>query len=160
MCWRTCREDYPSRPKYIAQFKEMAEELASLQGADGLGGLACWMRLPIRLPENSGSAFFTYGFAYGINSGILERAKYQPVVEKAWKGLLSHIYEDGRLGCIQPVGAAPGRVHCRLELCFRYRSFSCSRVQRFIGWCTERDQVIYGCSPRLRSQRTKASGRR
>jgi unsaturated rhamnogalacturonyl hydrolase len=29
-------------------------------------------------------------------------------VKKAWGGLLSHIYEDGRLGCIQPIGAAPG----------------------------------------------------
>jgi hypothetical protein len=25
-----------------------------------------------------------------------------------WKGLVSHIYADGRLGCIQPIGAAPG----------------------------------------------------
>jgi rhamnogalacturonyl hydrolase YesR len=28
--------DYPSRPKYVAQFREMAEKIASLQGADGL----------------------------------------------------------------------------------------------------------------------------
>jgi unsaturated rhamnogalacturonyl hydrolase len=40
---------YPSRPKYIAQFKEMAEELASLQGTDGrFGGRGCWMRQPTR----------------------------------------------------------------------------------------------------------------
>jgi unsaturated rhamnogalacturonyl hydrolase len=100
--------DYPSRPKYVAQFKEMAEELAGLQGADGLWRPGLLDAAAYKLPENSGSAFYTYGFAYGINSGILERAKYLPVVEKAWQGLLSHIYEDGRLGCIQPVGAAPG----------------------------------------------------
>jgi unsaturated rhamnogalacturonyl hydrolase len=100
--------DYPSRPKYVAQFKEMAEELAGLQGADGLWRPGLLDAGAYKLPENSGSAFYTYGFAYGINSGILERAKYLPVVEKAWQGLLSHIYEDGRLGCIQPVGAAPG----------------------------------------------------
>ena len=29
-------QDYPTRPKYVAQFKEMAQEIASLQGADGL----------------------------------------------------------------------------------------------------------------------------
>ena len=29
-------------------------------------------------------------------------------VRRAWQGLLSHVYEDGRLGCIQPIGAAPG----------------------------------------------------
>jgi unsaturated rhamnogalacturonyl hydrolase len=100
--------DYPSRPKYVAQFKEMAEELAGLQGADGLWRPGLLDAAAYKLPENSGSAFYTYAFAYGINSGILERAKYLPVVEKAWQGLLSHIYEDGRLGCIQPVGAAPG----------------------------------------------------
>lgn len=101
-------KDYPSRAKYVTQFKEMAEALASLQGTDGLWRPGLLDADAYPLPENSGSAFFVFGFAYGINSGILDRAKYQPVVEKAWKGLLSHIYEDGRLGCIQPVGAAPG----------------------------------------------------
>jgi unsaturated rhamnogalacturonyl hydrolase len=100
--------DYPSRPKYVAQFKEMAEELAGLQGADGLWRPGLLDAAAYKLPENSGSAFYTFALAYGINSGILERAKYLSVVEKAWQGLLSHIYEDGRLGCIQPVGAAPG----------------------------------------------------
>ena len=70
--------------------------------------MEAWPAAAYRLPENSGSAFFTFGFAYGINSGILDRAQYQPVVQKAWQGLLSHIYQDGRLGCIQPIGAAPG----------------------------------------------------
>jgi rhamnogalacturonyl hydrolase YesR len=60
------------------------------------------------LPENSGSAFFTYALAWGVNQGILDRHTYQPVVEKAWAGLLTHIYSDGRLGSIQPVGGAPG----------------------------------------------------
>jgi rhamnogalacturonyl hydrolase YesR len=100
--------DYPSRPKFIAQFKEMAEELATLQGKDGLWRPGLLDEAAYPLPENSGSAFNTFGFAYGINSGILDRGKYQPVVRKAWQGLLSHIYQDGRLGCIQPVGMAPG----------------------------------------------------
>jgi unsaturated rhamnogalacturonyl hydrolase len=101
-------KDYPSRAKYVTQYKEMAEEIAGLQGADGLWRPGLLDAAAYPLPENSGSAFFTFGFAYGINSGLLERAKYQPVVQKAWAGLLSHIYQDGRLGCIQPIGAAPG----------------------------------------------------
>jgi rhamnogalacturonyl hydrolase YesR len=100
--------DYPTRPKYVAQFKEMAEKIASLQGTDGLWRAGLLDQADYKLPENSGSAFFAYGFAYGINSGLLDKRKYKPVAEKAWKGLLSHVYEDGRLGCIQPVGAAPG----------------------------------------------------
>jgi rhamnogalacturonyl hydrolase YesR len=99
--------DYPSRPKYLAQFKEMAQELASLQGTDGLWRAGLLDADAYPLPENSGSAFFTFGFAYGINSGILDRKQYLPVVQKAWQGLLSHVYQDGRLGCIQPIGGSP-----------------------------------------------------
>ena len=100
--------DYPSRSRYVAQFRELAEKLASLQGSDGLWRAGLLGESAYKLPENSGSSFFTYGFAYGINSGILDRGKYEPVVAKAWKGLLRHIYEDGRFGSMQPVGAAPG----------------------------------------------------
>ncbi len=100
--------DYPSRPRYVAQFREMAEKIASLQGADGLWRAGLLDQAHYPLPENSGSAFFAYGFAYGVNAGILPRKTYLPVVRKAWQGLLSHVYEDGRLGCIQPVGGAPG----------------------------------------------------
>ena len=100
--------DYPSRPRYVAQFREMAAEVALLQGTDGLWRAGLLDEANYKLPENSGSAFFTYGFAYGINSGILDRKRYKPIVEKAWRGLLAHVYEDGRLGSMQPIGAAPG----------------------------------------------------
>jgi rhamnogalacturonyl hydrolase YesR len=60
------------------------------------------------LPEVSGSAFFVYSLAWGVDHGLLDRAKYLPVVRKGWAGLVSHIYVDGRLGSIQPIGGAPG----------------------------------------------------
>ena len=47
--------------------------------------------------------------AWGINHGILDRKKYLPVVTKAWRGMLGHVYESGRLGSIQPIGAEPGK---------------------------------------------------
>lgn len=100
--------DYPSRPRYVAQFQQMAKKIASLQGADGLWRAGLLDEADYKLPEISGSAFFTYGFAYGINSGILDGKVYKPVVQRAWQGLLAHIYQDGRLGSMQPVGAAPG----------------------------------------------------
>ena len=68
----------------------------------------CSTPIPIRCLKISGSAFITYALAYGVNEGILDRATYWPAVEKAWAGMLTHVYADGRLGCIQPVGAAPG----------------------------------------------------
>ena len=56
----------------------------------------------------SGSAFFTYAMAWGINHGVLDAKVFRPVVERAWAGMLGHIYASGRLGSIQPIGAAPG----------------------------------------------------
>jgi rhamnogalacturonyl hydrolase YesR len=101
-------EDYPTRGKYLDQFRQMAAHVARLQGADGLWrpGLLDAQAYP--LPEVSGSAFFVYALAWGINHRVLDRATYLPVVSKGWHGLLEHVYEDGRLGSIQPIGSAPG----------------------------------------------------
>jgi len=54
-----------------------------------------------------GSAFFTYALAWGISHRILDADTYLPVVERAWAGMLTHVYADGRLGAIQPIGEAP-----------------------------------------------------
>lgn len=101
-------EDYPTRQRYVEQYRQMAEHVAALQGADGLWRSGLLNAVAYPLPEVSGSAFFVYSLAWGINHGLLDRAKYQPVVQKGWQGLVSHIYMDGRLGCIQPIGGAPG----------------------------------------------------
>ncbi len=100
-------ENYPGRPRYVEQFRQMASRLASIQGADGLWRPGLLDAEAYPLPEVSGSSFFVYALAWGINHGLLERGKYLPVVKKGWAGLVAHIYEDGRLGCIQPIGAAP-----------------------------------------------------
>jgi rhamnogalacturonyl hydrolase YesR len=100
--------DYPTRAKYVAQFQEMAAEIASIQSSDGLWRPGLLDASAYPLPENSGSGFDIYALAYGVNNGLLDRAKYMPMIEKGWAGLVSHIYADGRLGCIQPIGAAPG----------------------------------------------------
>lgn len=102
-------KDYPSREKYITQYKEMADRVAAIQGKDGLWRSGLLDQESYDRPEVSGSAFFTYSLAWGINHGVLDRAKFQPVVERAWAGILSHIYADGRLGSIQPIDAQPGK---------------------------------------------------
>jgi len=102
--------DYPSRTKYVQQFQEMAKEVASLQQSDGLWRSGLLDEAAYPHPEVSGSAFFTFALAWGINNGLLDRKTYEPVVVKAWAGLLTHIYADGRLGSIQKIGAAPDTV--------------------------------------------------
>jgi Predicted unsaturated glucuronyl hydrolase involved in regulation of bacterial surface properties, and related proteins len=102
-------KDYPTRPKYVQQFKEMAEEVKKIQGEDGLWRSGLLDPGAYDLPEVSGSAFFTYAIAYGINEHILDRKTYLPVVQKSWPAMLKHIYADGRLGSIQPVDGQPGK---------------------------------------------------
>lgn len=102
-------KDYPSRAKYVEQLRQMAAEVKSIQGKDGLWRSGLLDPDAYELPEVSGSAFFTYAIAYGINEHILDRKTYLPVVEKSWKGMLEHVYADGRLGSIQPVDAQPGK---------------------------------------------------
>ncbi|HEX4758150.1 MAG TPA: glycoside hydrolase family 88 protein [Terracidiphilus sp.] len=98
----------PLRPRYIALLKDMAAESLAIQGKDGLWRPGLLDADSYPLPEVSGSAFIVYALAYGVNEKILDRKTYWPAVEKGWAGMLTHIYADGRLGAIQPVGAAPG----------------------------------------------------
>jgi rhamnogalacturonyl hydrolase YesR len=102
-------EDYPSRAKYLAQYREMAARIASIQGKDGLWRSGLLDPGAYDLPEVSGSAFFTYSLAWGINHGVLDRKKYEPVVKRSWAGILRHVYADGRLGSIQPIDGQPGK---------------------------------------------------
>jgi rhamnogalacturonyl hydrolase YesR len=100
-------KDDPRREKYVEQFREMSASLIAIQGKDGLWRSGLLDPDYYGLPENSGSALIAYGLAYGVNEGILDRKTYKPAVERAWKGLLSHVHADGRLDCVQQVGAAP-----------------------------------------------------
>ena len=97
----------PARVKYVKQLEEMAARVVSLQGPDGLWRAGMLDPANYSEPEISGSALFTYALAWGINEGVLDKKVYRPVVEKAWAGMLKHVYADGRLGCIQQTGAEP-----------------------------------------------------
>jgi rhamnogalacturonyl hydrolase YesR len=99
----------PLRAKYETQFREMAARIAALQPADGLWRASLLDPGAYPSPEISGSAFFTYALAWGIHHHLLDRKKYLPVVTKAWSAMLTHVYADGRLGSIQPIGGEPGK---------------------------------------------------
>ena len=97
-------EDYQARPKFIRLYKEIAAAVSKLQQADGLwrASLLDPEHFPAR--ETSGSALFCYAIAWGINSRILDRGTYFPVVEKAWQGLVDCVDPTGRLGWVQLPG--------------------------------------------------------
>ncbi len=115
--------DYVSRSQYIETFRAMAARLISIQGNDGLWRPGLLDPDAYPLPEVSGSSFIVYALAWGINHGILDRATYLPAVQKGWAGLVSHIYADGRLGCIQPIGPGPGPFKAQSSYVFGVGAF-------------------------------------
>jgi len=100
-------KDYAERAFYENIYKEMAEKITSLQQEDGLWRAS--LLDPASYPggEASGSGFYTFALAWGINNGLLNRDMYLPVVQKAWKGLNGLIQPDGHVGWCQPIGADP-----------------------------------------------------
>ncbi len=103
--------DFPTRGKYVRMFRDMAQTFRAQQMPDGLWRPGLLDEKAYPLPESSGSALATYALAWGIHHKLLNKSEFMPVVQKAWSGLVSHIYEDGRLGCIQPIGARPDAYH-------------------------------------------------
>jgi rhamnogalacturonyl hydrolase YesR len=100
-------QDDAKRPDFIKLLQTMSSSLAAVQGADGLWRANLLNANQYPNPETSGTGFFTYAMAYGINNGFLDKPKYLPVVQKAWDGLNSHVDAAGKLGYVQPVGAGP-----------------------------------------------------
>lgn len=90
-------KDDPSRDHYLAVFRRQAAALIERQGADGLwrGNLDDPDEFPN--PETSGTGFFCFGLAWGINRGVLDRKEYLPAVQKAWHGLTQSLSPEGRV---------------------------------------------------------------
>jgi rhamnogalacturonyl hydrolase YesR len=100
-------KDDPEIPFLVKQLQEMAPRVAEIQGSDGLWHAGLLDPKTYPLPEISGSSLMTFAMAWGIDHGYLDAAKFRPVVESSWKGILGHVYADGRLGCIQQTGSEP-----------------------------------------------------
>ena len=104
-------KDHPSRQKFTDLHQRMAAELIKLQHEDGLWRPSLLDPDHFPTPETSGTAFFTYAMAWGVNNGTLERDKYLPHVIRAWNGLASKVTPEGKLGYVQRVAGAPGKVN-------------------------------------------------
>jgi rhamnogalacturonyl hydrolase YesR len=95
---------------YIDLFKEMAVSVRKTQDKNGAWHASLLDPASYPEPENSASAFFCYGLAWGIRNGHLDRKAYEPVLVKAWQSLVSYVDANGKLGYIQPVGDNPQKV--------------------------------------------------
>ena len=100
-------KDYKHYGFYKNLYKEMSSRIIELQDKDGL-----W-RTSLLCPETydhgevSGSGFYTYALAWGINNGVLDKATYLPAVKKAWNALAKCQHESGKIGWVQNIGAFP-----------------------------------------------------
>jgi rhamnogalacturonyl hydrolase YesR len=96
--------------QYEKQFTSMAKKIATLQQPDGLWRASLLDPQEIPVKETSGSAFYTFALAWGINNGYLPRETYLPVVKKAWKALTDAVEPSGKLTWVQQIGAKPEKV--------------------------------------------------
>lgn len=102
-----------NRSFYIDRFRQMAKAIAACQQPEGY-----WTRSMLDPdhapgPETSGTAFFAYGFLWGVNNGFLSSEEYASVIEKAWHYLTTvALQENGKIGYVQPIGekAIPGQI--------------------------------------------------
>jgi rhamnogalacturonyl hydrolase YesR len=99
--------DHPARPRLLAQFREMADVVLACQQADGFWRASLLDPASYPMQETSGTGFYCYAFAWGVNEGVLDRARFTPAVRRAWAALAGCVNADGKLTHVQPVGATP-----------------------------------------------------
>jgi len=98
----------PHRNEYLADYKSMMEALAPLQRADGYWNASLHDPTDFGGKELTGTSLFTYGMAWGINNGYLDRKKYLPIVIKAWNAMAKEsVHSNGFLGYVQGTGKEP-----------------------------------------------------
>ena len=99
--------NHPDRPRFEQLFKNMSAKILTCQQTDGLWRASLLDPESYPLKETSGSGFFTYSLAWGVNQGLLDRAQFEPAVRKAWTALVGCVDAEGKLTHVQPIGADP-----------------------------------------------------
>lgn len=132
-------KDHAAYALMLDRYRRMARALKPAQQAAGY-----WTRSILDPnhapgPESSGTAFFTYGYLWGINHGILDREEYTPVVARSWAFLSrTALADSGKFGYVQPIGerAIPGqRVDQESTAPFGVGAFllAAAEMSRFVG---------------------------
>ncbi len=103
-------ENDPSYEFYKMRFLRMTKAVLECQDKDGSWHASMLDHGTFDMPENSTSAFMTYGLAWGVNKGLLEGSQYKKAAKKGWKALCSHVDENGKIGYVQPVGGSPKKA--------------------------------------------------
>ncbi len=102
--------DYPERRRYLTLFREMAAKIARLQQSDGYWRTSLLDPDTHPRPETSGTAFYVYALAWGVNEHLLDRATYEPIIRRGWAALVRAVHSNGMLGYVQRIGDQPGNT--------------------------------------------------
>jgi rhamnogalacturonyl hydrolase YesR len=100
----------PDRARLESLFKTMAARLVEIQKPDGYWAPSL-LGAENSPPETSGTGFYVYGLAWGVNRGLLEATVYRPAIDKGWAALTRAVAKDGRLGWVQQVSDRPETVN-------------------------------------------------
>jgi rhamnogalacturonyl hydrolase YesR len=100
-------QDHADYPRYVKLYRDMAKAVLAAQQSDGLWRVGLLDPDTHTVRETSGTAFFTYGLAWGLNRGLLDAADAKPAVQRGWQALASSVTADGKLENVQPIGHSP-----------------------------------------------------
>jgi unsaturated rhamnogalacturonyl hydrolase len=87
--------DHPGRSEIMTGYKKMMAALLKFQSDNGM-----WRQLidyEYSWAESSCTAMFAYAMTVGVHQGWLDKAVYEPAVEKAWKALCAHVDREGNV---------------------------------------------------------------
>ncbi len=98
----------PHYTEYLSDYKKMCTALLPLQRTDGFWNASLKDPNNYGGKELTGTALFTYGFAWGINNGFLDKKQFSQQIAKAWNALLKDcVHTNGVLGYVQGTGKEP-----------------------------------------------------
>ena len=98
----------PHYGEYLQDFKDMCAALLPLQREDGYWNVSLNDANNFGGKEVSGTSLFIYGFAWGINNGLLDKATYKSSIIKAWTAMSKEaVHPNGKLGYVQGTGKEP-----------------------------------------------------
>lgn len=103
-------QNHPSKARYLDLYKKMAASLILLQRENGFWPPSLMDPDIVKTPETSGTAFITFGLAWGVNQGILTDDRTRAAVEKGWSAIKSIVTTEGMVQWVQQVGKSPDPV--------------------------------------------------
>ncbi|HEY7187641.1 MAG TPA: glycoside hydrolase family 88 protein [Vicinamibacterales bacterium] len=88
-------KDHPDYPRLLESYRTHMAALARFQDENGM-----WRNVidrPGAYPEYSATAMIATAMLRGVRNGWIDRATYEPLIDKAWKAILVRTSADGLL---------------------------------------------------------------